>query len=336
MIRSMKFSDLIIADHRVLEFRLLYDQHFVRTFQQLPTRCLQPPQQVAKNHWDAAIEKAWEGETTPASSTTEQEWMDFCALIEKTYDKALAYCGADPLDSRLSIRGKGSDISVKQVQPKTFRLKQHASCRELKLRKLLGRTREAIRQQQQGHQVPQVVWNRICQHPLVQSQGLHSLKEIEFWTEAEVKHLVKQDRLNKLQEWRDRMRTNTKDAGQWVKRSNTLPVTSVHETTYKEGAATSSNQESLEAIVQYWETIWNRERPPVEEAFAFWSQGLPARPPLAWTQPTAQELYSQALRLKGSAAGPDGLSNRNRAVAFENLGNLLRSPAPLDKPVRAS
>ena len=308
MIRSMKFSDLIIADHRVLEFRLLYDQHFVRTFQQLPTRCLQPPQQVAKNHWDAAIEKAWEGETTPASSTTEQEWMDFCALIEKTYDKALAYCGADPLDSRLSIRGKGSDISVKQVQPKTFRLKQHASCRELKLRKLLGRTREAIRQQQQGHQVPQVVWNRICQHPLVQSQGLHSLKEIEFWTEAEVKHLVKQDRLNKLQEWRDRMRTNTKDAGQWVKRSNTLPVTSVHETTYKEGAATSSNQESLEAIVQYWETIWNRERPPVEEAFAFWSQGLPARPPLAWTQPTAQELYSQALRLKGSAAGPDGLS----------------------------
>lgn len=172
-----------------------------------------------------------------------------------------------------------------------------------------------------------MVWDRIWQHPLVQSQGFHSLKETELWTEAEVKHLVKQDRLNKLQEWRDRMRTNMKDAGQWVKRSNTLPVTSVHETTYEEGAATSSNQESLEAIVQYWKTIWNRERPPVEEAFAFWSQGLPARPPLAWTQPTAQELYSQALRLQGSAAGPDGLNGTEIAQlplkAWEIFSDLL-------------
>ena len=90
-------------------------------------------------------------------------------------------------------------------------------------------------------------------HPLVRGKNFVSLLDIEHWADQEIKTLVKQDRLEKLQEWRRKMRNNMSHAREWVKRDNNLPVTSVHFEGYQENTATSSNQQSLEAISQFLE-----------------------------------------------------------------------------------
>ena len=110
-------------------------------------------------------------------------------------------------------------MKIKELEPAIFRLKQHASCRELKARKLLGRVREANVQQAAGASVPAVLLRRIWQHPLVRgSKNFVSLLDIEHWADQEIKTLVKQDRLEKLQEWRRKMRNNMTHAREWVKR----------------------------------------------------------------------------------------------------------------------
>ena len=137
----------------------------------------------------------------------------------------------------------------------------------------------------------------------------------------EVKTLIKTNRLEQLQLWRQKMRTSIKEAGKWTKKDNRLPVTSVHEPTFKAGQASRSNQESLETILHFW----GRDRPAVDDAFLYWQQGIPASPALPCADLTADELHNQALRQKGSAAGPDGLDGNEVAQLPIKAWDILAS-----------
>ena len=137
---------------------------------------------------------------------------------------------------------------------------------ELKIRKLLEKQREALRQQQAGQQVPNVLLQRIRRHPFVVQHGRSDLESIQNQAVQELQRHAQHEQQTRLQEWRSKMRSSLKRAGQWVKMTNTLPVTSVCDAAFKEGEPASTNQECLEAIQR---GIWDRDKPDPDAAFQF-------------------------------------------------------------------
>ena len=198
----------------------------------------------------------------------------------------------------------------------------------IKARKLWGRVKEANLQIAHHGSAPAVLLHRIWRRPLVRRKGFQTLGEIEKWAETEVMQVVKQDRLTKIQAWKNDMRTDMNKARKWISKQNSLPVTSVHEPKHRNDEASRSNQESLTAIHTFWQHIWERQMPPVNEAFEKWQQHTPALPEMQWRPLSAEELHTNAKRQKGSAAGPDGLTGTEISQlplrAWEILSELLQ------------
>lgn len=207
-------------------------------------------------------------------------------------------------------------------QQKVFRLKQNGSFSELKLRKLLGRAREAIVQSSKGAPVPAVVLKRIWQRPFVRNADFQTFQEICHWAEQELTAQVRADNLSRLQRWRENMRSSVSKAGAWAKKQNTLPVASVFEPSYKNGIASKSDQEALKATEAFWTQIWERDRPDPSVAFQAWQEHAPAGQGLAWSNITANDLFAAAAREKGCSKGPDGwLGDEVCSWPFEGLAN---------------
>ena len=306
-IDKVRFEDVWFFDHKPVCFSLQYSQSHVWSFKAVQTRKWTAPPNVSLQEWKNALKTPWSEVTVPPVSNTNQEWSDFCHIAERAHLSALETCGATvPRPSR--SRNKGSEFQVEAANARTFRIAQQATFKELRLRKLLGRIAEAQNQQSRGRQPPAILIRRIFSHPFVVREGLQSLGEAREWAQQELRSHVQSTQTEQLQAWRERMRSSCKDAGRWVKKCNTLPVTSVYDDGYKQGKATSSDHESLKAVLSFWQKIWERDRPDPEEAVDFWKLGVPQPSPLAWTPLTAEELFSQASRLRGTAAGCDGWS----------------------------
>ena len=322
MVTSLSFAHTVIADHKAILFEVQYSQDKVQSFQHVPTRSLVQPPTLSHEVWAAALQNSWQTADCPTNSSTEQEWRDFCAIIEETYSEASASSAQVVHQSRPVVgRPKGSELKVQPIAAVTFRLKQHASCHELKARKLWGRVKEANLQIAHHGSAPAVLLHRIWHHPLVRHKGFQTLGEIQKWAETEVMRVVKQDRLTKIQAWKNDMRTDMNKARKWISKQNSLPVTSVHEPKHRNYEASRSNQESLTAIHTFWKHIWERQMPPVNEAFEKW-------PEMQWRPLSAEELHATAKRQKGSAAGPDGLTGAEISQlplrAWEILSELLQ------------
>ena len=305
MIETLEFDDAKFADHKPLKFKVKFDQTRVLAFKPVKTRNLLPTTDISQNSWKEAMEMAWSDAECPPISSTDCEWEHFCRIAEQAHVRALVVCNTHPSRPKLT-RVKGSDFQVEELEPKTFRLTQHATLRELKLRKLLGRVSEALEQLRRGRRAPQVVYRKIWQHQFVRDQNFQSLQAIADWTELELRTHVKNTQLENLQRWRAQMRSSVQEAGRWVKKTTSPPVTSVFEQAYKHGKASSSNQETLQAVQCFWQSIWTREKPDVQEAFDFWRGGVEPPAPLAWEPLSATELQEQAKRQHGKASGCDG------------------------------
>ena len=197
-------------------------------------------------------------------------------------------------------------MQVKPRDSSTFKLKQVAGCHELKSRRLLGRLREALLHLEKGAQVPLVLNRRIWSHPLVCFRSFHTIQEIDEWAEQELLRTVRNVQTEQLQQWRQAMRTQPKVASKWTKKDASLPVTSVYDESFQEGAASQSTQESLRAMGAFWARIWDRDKPDPDDAFQFWQQDVQPAVGLPWTDLTANELHRQASRQRGSAGGCDG------------------------------
>ena len=228
-------------------------------------------------------------------------------MAEQAHVSALQACGARVPRPKRS-RVKGTDLQVDSAEAKIFRLRQESSMRELKLRKLLGRILEVEMQQQRGHAVPGILYRRIFQHRFLLDHQVHTLSEAKQRVQQELRDHVHAVQLQQLQHWREQMRADVRQTSKWVKKSNNLPVRSVFDDTFKNGEPSNSDQESLEAVLSFWQRIWARNLPSVNDAFDFWQLGINQPPPLEWSPITAHELQTQARRMAGTAAGPDGWS----------------------------
>ena len=306
LIRTLHFTPVALADHRMLEWETHVAQSAVQSYKSLPTRKLEPPTSVAQTEWQQALSQAWADLPVPHMSTTEEEWTDFCWMAEQAQLRALHVCNVVPERGLPRARCKGSDIQILPLQPNTFRLKQTACMLELKLRKLLGRTKEALLHVNRGAEVPNVLLQKIWRHPLLRGQRHQGLQQVHDWAEHELKMVLQQEQVERLQQWRSDMRHGLVKARKWVKKQDSLPVAAVFDNSYKNGAASTSNQESLEAIRSFWDQIWGRVRPDVNVAFQHWQQHVPAGQALAWDDLTPEELHQHAKRLRGSAGGPCG------------------------------
>ena len=213
-------------------------------------------------------------------------------------------------------------FQVDATDAKTFRIAQHATFKELRLRKLLGRILEAQNQQSRGREVPAALLHRIFSHPFVATKGLHSLGEARDWVQQELQSHIRSTQTEQLRAWRERMRSSLPAAGKWVKKSNTLPVASVYDDNFNEGKASSSDQQALNTILSFWQQIWDREKPDPVDAVNFWKIGVPQPQPLPWTPLSADELFRQAARLRGTAAGCDGWSG-DEVAAYQKQRGLF-------------
>ena len=83
----------------------------------------------------------------------------------------------------------------------------------------------------------------------------------------------------------------------------------------------------MKAIQAFWQTIWNRNGPSSSDAFQNWCLHTPRAPVLPWNNLRAQEMYTQAKKQRGLAAGPDAFSGTEvselRLRAWEILEILL-------------
>ena len=307
MISQLDFVPVFFADHKAVTCQVKVDQQSVRTYRAVPTRRLLPPSDISPGAWKAACEAAWADVSIPPSSTTEQEWQWFCRVAEQAYDRAMTLCGVEPPTQR-GTRPKGTDLQVTAIRPETFRLKQNASCHELKLRRLLGRVLEAMRLVEQDAPIPNILKKRIWHHPLVRNQGFHRIEDIQSWCHSELESFLRQEKIARLQKWRQHIRSDPKAAAKWVRREHHVPVTSVYEDTFEQGRPSSNNQKSLEAIRKFWEGIWHRQGPDLDRATQAWQQHMPAEPEQPWNDITPQELQIQAAQQRGKAPGPDGWS----------------------------
>eukprot|EP00435_Cladocopium_sp_Y103_P071626 s534_g38.t1 len=169
MLGGLSMSDFSLSDHLVVNFNLSYDQAFVCSFKQVPTRKLLQPDAIPKPAWVAALTNAWNCvNVPPPPTTTEEEWQEFCHSAEQAHHAALQTCGQDTHRfSRAFFRPKGSDMQTQACSAKTFRLKHNCGFRELKLRKLFGRLKECARQKRKGAK-PAAAWKHITADELYQ------------------------------------------------------------------------------------------------------------------------------------------------------------------------
>ena len=262
-IDKVRFEDVWFSDHKPVCFSLQYSQSHVWSFKAVQTRKWTAPPNVSLQEWKNALKTPWSEVTVPPVSNTNQEWSDFCHIAGRAHLSALETCGATvPRPSR--SRNKGSEFQVEAANARTFRIAQQATFKELRLRKLLGRIAEAQNQQSRGRQPPAILIRRIFSHPFVVREGLQSLGEAREWAQQELRSHVQSTQTEQLQAWRERMRSSCKDAGRWVKKCNTLPVTSVYDG-YKQGKATSSDHESLKAVLSFWKKIGNGTGPTLKK-----------------------------------------------------------------------
>ena len=175
-----------------------------------------------------------------------------------------------------------------------------------KLRRDLGRLKEAQRQTEQGRfDEAQTccckVWARrpwLCQVPLAEAIATLNM---------ELLAAEKADRIKSLQNWREKTRTCTAFRHKWVKDSGiACPIQVKDEQT---GRFASHPADVVEVLRQFWSRIWYRAEVSVETAFNAWSavigpSDLPEEVP--WVPFTAHELAQQAKRMQSSSAGLDG------------------------------
>ena len=132
MVTSLSFAHTVIADHKAILFEVQYSQGKVQSFQRVPTRSLVQPPTLSHEAWAAALQNAWQTADCPTNSSAEQEWRDFCAIIEEKYSEPSASSKQVVHQSHPVVgRPKGSELKVQPIAAVTFRLKQHASCHEL-------------------------------------------------------------------------------------------------------------------------------------------------------------------------------------------------------------
>ena len=223
-------------------------------------------------------------------------------------------------------RPKGSHptfAKAKELQPAHTTM---ATYKIRKLRNLVGRLRELQQQYSRGHT------NTTTLEEKIRRTWPATLPACTAWTdklqaaETALSQQLVAHKQQRLQAWRDTMRSRSKAASRWLRGEILPPIQSI---TTPHGKHHSPHA-NIQAIRAYWTSIWQRPPPNIAQASQTWQQHAspsnwePTATTELWT-PTS--LWQQARRLRGTAAGPDGWSGNDIAMwppaAWEVYSTLL-------------
>ena len=173
-----------------------------------------------------------------------------------------------------------------------------------KLRRRLGQLREARRCVARHNDAAALVLRkRAAGHegPLI---PLHTaIVDLE----TQIQQLQQAEALQRLNQWKERLRASDSSVRKRVRRSNKPAPAFVS----PDGTPSSGVACSLSFLRTFWRRIWQREVQP-DDANRAWSaehaRHRAHTPQLGWQPINASELQQQACASGGKAAGPDGWS----------------------------
>ena len=134
--------------------------------------------------------------------------------------------------------------------------------------------------------------------------------------ETQVLQLEREEKLNRIQQWRHHLRGSDQNAFRWLRSKPSIRSHAVfNDANQEKGPIADSVHQALETIAQFWKTVWDRptdtEMDP-QEYFDQWgeSQRLEQR----WPSVEVSEIVCSALSQKGKAMGTDGWSGAEVAL----------------------
>ena len=292
----------VVADHKIVATHFQNSVNRAVTYQQANVARILPKNAEETQLIQAKVAQLWPtlSPNLPQqwSEHLDQDWQqisDLCfrALVQATQEVAHHLIARMP--SALLRRAKPGEVILKQ---KEYMKRHPAGCvathRQRVLRRLLGRLREAQRHLDQGSEntdEAHVLWAKIHRCPLFNhawgiQRNIRNLEDLMKIYDAE-------DDGKRLSRWKTSMQED---------KAMSLSIKKTPEST-----PSSSTQESLHILKNFWAEIWDR---PVPDWNAIWSD-LTRHTPLVpatepWPSLTPEQLRSAARSGRGSSPGFDG------------------------------
>ena len=211
----------------------------------------------------------------------------------------------------LMRQGKGTVVKI-QNKEHVFHQPSGSltSYRQRMLAKLLGRLYEfrkrrcADNQSTQSNDQLSKLETKIHRSPAFDHQ--ETLTQNILKTEADLRKCRYEENLNKLQRWRKQMQDD-KHAFKWLRRKSQSMTHAIR--LHSEDEASSTIHEALCKLKTYWDQIWDRPRPKLEDLWPEVQIRLPPQSPAeSWPPLSVEEVKSAAKACRGTATGLDGWS----------------------------
>ncbi len=305
---TLHLNETYWSDHLALEMQL--DLTHVDNPLPLGTQDCTRPLHAAHDSWHDNVVRLWEqedfGRLIPhAFSDIDDCWKRFNLKLELVLTKTSGRHKAG------NIRPKGSVPAFQSTdKPHRHRAQQAVSFHERKLRKLLGRLKEAKRQGA----------TRCCELACFVPSNIRlpeTLMEAIPFLEAELCKVESDQREKALKKWKTKMRLGGKGLFEYVSRKF-IPW-SLKVACHPEEECSSTPTESLDKISAWWKTIWNRDVTNLQAHIQFWKTHKPSSSPLQWTGFIPKALQARAADLKQGSAGPDGWCGKEIAELPEAI-----------------
>ena len=147
------------------------------------------------------------------------------------------------------------------------------------------------------------------------AQILHVTEDIRK-SEAELKQ-------GQLDRWRDRLCGSVSACFKWVRGSS---CTYTHRVCLGDETSSDSLSEAIDRLKRYWESVWNRPLPNLDDQFASCARVLgPSRETADWGPLQSSELHKAAQNQAGTSPGPDGWSGNELACIHPDVWACLVS-----------
>ncbi len=314
------------SDHRAFEFDwLVHDKGAPDMFETIPCNIYLPKNMEHEGDWTKLLEIEWknhqpswqrlrkkflslqEQQSEDVQKAVDGLWTEFNRLLDKFLQKSAAKA---PFAMRFygkPHRQKGSEAKFRRINLVTRQPYDQATSNKVRvLRRLWGRLLEYEFRTQHGQQIKNTdnlaVNIRRCK---AWTPGL-TAKDVE----VQVLKLEREEKLNRIQQWRHHLRGSDQNAFRWLRSKPSIRSHAVfNDANQEKGPIADSVHQALETIAQFWKTVWDRptyaEMDP-QEYFDQW--GERQRLEQRWPPVEASEIVGTALSQKGKAMGTDGWS----------------------------
>ena len=320
------------SDHRAFEFEwLVHTKGVPDMYEIVPCNIYLPKNMEHEGDWTKLMEIEWknhqpswqrlrkkfvrlqEQQSEDVQTEVDGLWTEFNKFLETFLQKSAAKA---PFAMRFygkPHRQKGSEAQFRRINQVTRQPYDQATSNKIRvLRRLWGRLLEFEFRTQHGQQIKStdnlVVKIRRCK---AWTPGL-TAKDIE----AQVLKLEREEKLNRIQQWRHHLRGSDQNAFRWLRSKPSIRSHAVfNDAAQEKGPLADSVHQALATIAQFWKTVWDRPMDTEMDPQAYFNQwGESQRPEQRWPSVEVSEIVCAALSQKGKAMGTDGWSGAEIAL----------------------